>query len=231
MLEPVDLFAGFDEREEIGFSTFCSSVIHNSSVPVSITAVGNALLAGLAAKRADDESTDFAHARFLIPWMRGYRGWAIFCDGSDMLVRADIAELWELRNPYCAVQVVKHEYQTRHPRKFVGTSMECDNRDYERKNWSSVMLMNCSSFAWRDLTPVSIKLMSGEYLHQFKFITEDRIGGLPELWNWLPDEFGENDEAKLLHFTAGIPAFPHYANTPMAAEWAAAALKSTHVSL
>jgi hypothetical protein len=41
---------------------------------------------------------------------------------------------------------------------------------------------------------------------------------LPREWNWL-DEYGENDDAKLVHYTNGIPGFRHYAEAPHAKEW------------
>jgi len=100
--------------------------------------------------------------------------------------------------------------------------MESPNEDYPRKNWSSLMLINCGHFAWRQMTPEKVSQMSGRELHTFSFIPEDRIGALPIEWNWLADEYGENPQAKLLHWTAGIPAFPHYQNTPHAADWRAA---------
>jgi hypothetical protein len=36
-----------------------------------------------------------------------------------------------------AVAVVKHDYKTKHRRKYIGTPLEADNADYPRKNWSS----------------------------------------------------------------------------------------------
>jgi len=231
VLSPINLYAGFDASEEVGFHTFISSIIHQTTIPIGITPIGAALFSSHGMQKRADESTNFARVRFLIPWIQGFRGWALFCDGSDMIVRADIAELWALRHPYMAVQVVKHDYKTRHPRKYVGTQMEAENRDYLMKNASSVMLINCSHFSWRDLTPEVVQKMSGEDLHQFKHIKDELIGALPIEWNWLVDEFGENQEAKLLHWTAGIPAFPRYASAPMADEWAQAALRVTHVTI
>lgn len=208
----IDLFYGFDPREEVGAHTFVSSVIHNTRETVRFTPL-----------RGDqkDGSNAFTYARFEIPRLMGYHGHAIFADGSDMVCRADIAELWEMRDVLSAVQVVKHEYTTKHPRKYVGTSMETVNEDYPRKNWSSLMLINCAHYAWRYLD---------DKPHRFGFIPDDRIGELPKAWNWLVDEYGENDEAKLLHWTAGIPAWPHYATAPMADEWAMASLKVNHAA-
>ena len=202
----IRLFAGFDPREEVGYHTFCSSVIHGTHAPVAIAPV-----TGLQW----DGTNAFTYARFQVPKLCHYQGWAIFADGSDMVVRGDIYELWKLCDDRFAVQVVKHHYNTQHPRKYVGTPMEADNDDYPCKNWSSVMLMNCSAPEWRDMLPNQ----HGGYYHRFEFIDPRRVGKLPRKWNWLADEFGENDDAELLHWTAGIPAFHHYRDSPMACEW------------
>ena len=226
----IPLFAGFDTREEIGFHTFCSSVIHQASEPVCITPLHLAMLCNVYQGGARDGTNAFIYSRFLIPYLMEFRGMAIFADGADMILKGDIAELWAMRDPFKAVQVVQHEYKTKHPRKYVGTSMEADNRDYPRKNWSSLMLINCAHYAWRDITPEKVATMSGADLHRFAFIPERFIGELPAEWNWLADEYGPNPDAKLLHWTAGIPAFPHYAQAPHADDWASAALKINHAA-
>jgi lipopolysaccharide biosynthesis glycosyltransferase len=100
-----------------------------------------------------------------------YRGHAIFIDG-DMIVRGDIAELWELQNSYMDVQVVKHNYETRMTEKYLGSK----NENYPRKNWSSVMLWNCNSFPNRKLTPEFIEKSTGAELHRFTWLDDDRIG-------------------------------------------------------
>ena len=228
--EHINLYVGFDEREEFGSHTFVSSVLHHCSLPVKICHIGEALFGRVPGFEQRDGTNAFTYARFLIPFLEGYRGWAMFCDGADMIVRADLAELWEMRNPYMDVHVVKHTYDTKHPRKYVGTAMESENRNYACKNWSSVMLINCANSAWNRVRPDTMHQFTGADLHQFKFIEPSRIGELPRAWNWLAEEFGENKDAKLLHWTAGIPAFPRYAQSPMADDWASAALKVTHVT-
>jgi len=130
-------------------------------------------------------------------------------------VRDDIAQLWELRDPYKDVQVVKHNYKTRMPIKYLGSK----NEDYPRKNWSSVILWNCNSYPNRKLTPDYVMKATGAELHRFTWCTDDRIGELPPEWNWLPDEYGSNPDAKLLHFTLGTPCFHEFADTPQGSEW------------
>jgi lipopolysaccharide biosynthesis glycosyltransferase len=85
------------------------------------------------------QSTDFSFSRFLTPWMCDYQGWAIFMD-CDQLVLDDIAKLWALRDERCAVQVVKHNHVPKEEVKFLGEKQS----KYQKKNWSSVMLMNCA---------------------------------------------------------------------------------------
>jgi lipopolysaccharide biosynthesis glycosyltransferase len=161
-----------------------------------------------------DGSNHFIYTRFLVPHLMEYAGWAIFIDG-DMIVRGDIVELWELRNSYMDVMVVKHDYQTRMPVKYLGAP----NENYPRKNWSSVILWNCNSFPNRQLTPAFVQQATGSELHRFSWLADERIGELPPEWNWLPDEYGINRDAKLLHYTLGTPCFQEFADTPQGDEW------------
>jgi hypothetical protein len=226
----IPIFHGFDPREEIGTHTFCSSVIHHASRPVSLIPLHLPMFRSFYAQGQRDGTNAFTFTRFLIPFLQQFRGWAVFADGADMLCKADISELWALRDEYKAVMVAPHDYKTKNPRKYIGTDMEADNRDYPRKNQSSLMLINCAHFAWRQMTPEMVQAKSGAELHGFAWIPDSQIGHLPLTWNWLVDEYGANREAQLLHFTSGIPAFPHYSNAPHAADWAAAACKITHAT-
>jgi hypothetical protein len=106
--------------------------------------------------------------------------------------------------------------------------MESDNVDYPRKQWASVMLMSCGHPDWRKFTPDYVAAQSKIDLLQFKGINS--IGSLPVEWNWLADEFGPNDEAKIIHWTAGVPAFPKYHDAPMAADWFAYNAKSHYLT-
>ena len=161
-----------------------------------------------------DGSNHFIYTRFLVPHLMGFKGWAIFIDG-DMIVRDDMMKLWNLREVDKDVMVVKHDYQTCMPVKYLGAK----NEDYPRKNWSSVILWNCNSFPNRQLTPEFVQTSSGSFLHRFSWLDDDRIGDLPPEWNWLPDEYGPNLNAKLLHYTLGTPCFQEFADTPQGNEW------------
>jgi len=213
MKEIIPIFIGYDPREAIAYHTCVNSIIRNASRPVSIVPVALNLFKDYNETHTDG-SNHFIYTRFLVPYLMGFTGSAIFIDG-DMIVRGDIAELWDMRNPYMDVQVVKHNYKTRMPTKYLGAK----NEDYPRKNWSSVILWNCNSFPNRKLTPEYVQKATGAELHRFSWIDDSRIGELPIEWNWLPDEFGPNANAKLLHYTLGTPCFNEFADTPQNEDW------------
>ena len=213
MRDIIPIFIGYDPREAIAYHACVNSIIRNASRPVSIVPVALNLFRDYEETHTDG-SNHFIYTRFLVPYLMGFSGSAIFIDG-DMIVRGDIAELWALRDMSKDVQVVKHDYKTRMPVKYLGSP----NEDYPRKNWSSVILWNCNSFPNRKLMPAFIQQATGGELHRFTWLEDDRIGELPPEWNWLPDEYGPNPAAKLLHYTLGTPCFHEFADTPMAAEW------------
>jgi lipopolysaccharide biosynthesis glycosyltransferase len=209
----IPVFIGYDPREAIAFHVCANSIIRHSSQPVQIIPVALNLFKEYTETHTDG-SNHFIYTRFLVPYMMEWKGHAIFIDG-DMIVRDDIAKLWDMRDYSKDVQVVKHDYKTCMPIKYLGSK----NEDYPRKNWSSVILWNCNSYPNRKLTPEYVMKATGAELHRFTWCTNDRIGELPPEWNWLPDEYGENPDAKLLHYTLGTPCFHEFADTPQGSEW------------
>jgi lipopolysaccharide biosynthesis glycosyltransferase len=212
-MTPIPVFVGYDPREAIAYHTCVNSIIRHASQPVAIVPIALNLFQDYKETHTDG-SNHFIYTRFLVPHLMGFKGWAIFIDG-DMIIRGDIVELWNLRELDKDVLVVKHDYQTCMPVKYLGAK----NEDYPRKNWSSVILWNCNSFPNRQLTPEFVQTSSGSFLHRFSWLDDDRIGDLPPEWNWLPDEYGPNLNAKLLHYTLGAPCFQEFADTPQGNEW------------
>ena len=209
----IPIFIGYDPREAIVFHVCANSIIRNSSKPVSIIPLALNLFEDYKETHKDG-SNAFIYSRFLVPHLMDFKGHAIYIDG-DMVVKEDIAKLWELRQNHRDVQVVKHDYKTRMPIKYLGSK----NEDYPRKNWSSVIIWNCESFSNKRLTPEYVMNSTGKHLHRFEWLEDNRIGSLPIEWNWLPDEFGENTRAKLLHYTLGAPCFEEFHDTEMAQDW------------
>ena len=212
-MKPIPVFVGYDPREAIAYHVCANSIIRNASAPVAIIPVALNLFTDYKETHGDN-SNHFVYTRFLVPYLMDFRGRAIFIDG-DMVVRGDVIELYESLQTAHDVAVVKHDYKTRMPVKYMGAP----NEDYPRKNWSSVIVWDCQSYPNRRLTPDFVQKQPGSFLHRFAWIDDDRIQALPPEWNWLPDELGENTEAKLLHYTLGTPCFREFADTTQAAEW------------
>ena len=209
----INIFIGYDHREAIAYHVCANSIIRHSSKPISITPLALKNMQDYQETHTDG-SNQFIYSRFLVPHLMEYNGWAIFMDG-DMLVRDDIEKLWALRDNSKAVMVVKHDYKTKMTEKYLGAK----NENYPRKNWSSVILWNCGHVANKVVTPEFIETSTGAQLHRFTWLADELVGELPKVWNWLPDEFGINQDAKLLHYTLGTPSFHDFATTPMGDEW------------
>ena len=201
------IFIGFDPREAVAYHACVQSIIETCKEP------GRLQFTPVRGQRRDG-SNDFIYARFLVPHLCGFSGRALFLDG-DMIVRADVRELFDLPMLYRGVRVVKHDYKTKHLVKYLGNK----NEDYPRKNWSSVVLWDCGFFPHRILTPEFVAKSSGSYLHRFEWLKDDQIGDLPAEWNHLTMEYGQNPDAKLYHYTVGTPCFPEFRIQEGADEW------------
>lgn len=209
----IRLFTGYDPREAAGWHAFIQSLVDTSD--------NYRLMPPLSGAQGDGTNA-FTYARFTVPELCNWSGFAIFADACDMLLRAPIQELWDLRDKSKAVQVVKHDYISRHERKYVGTPMEAPNASYPRKNWSSLVIFNAGHIAHfnaRNRIRRAIEEGDGKFLHRFGWLEDKDIGELPMVWNWLPQEDGDNQKAKLIHFTAGGPFFAHYRDGPMSNHW------------
>ncbi len=212
----IRIFIGFDPRETVAYNVLAHSIQTRASVPVTIAPLAlSQLRQVLTRERHALQSTDFSFSRFLTPYLSGYEGWSLFMD-CDMLMRDDVARLWDLRDDRYAVQVVKHDHKPRESVKFLGAAQTA----YAKKNWSSVMLFN--NARCRALTPDYVNTASGLELHQFKWLESDAlIGELPHRWNHLVGYDAQVEDIALAHYTIGGPYFPEYADCPLAYEWRA----------
>ncbi len=213
MSKLLNIFIGFDQKEAIAYHTFVQSLIEKSSVPLSIIPLAENNL-NFYNESHSDGTNKFTYSRFLIPYLMDYNGWAIFVDG-DMVCLSDIKELISYFDPKYAVSVVKHDYKTKQKLKYFGQK----NEDYPRKNWSSVIIWNCSHPKNKQLNPSFVNNKEGSFLHRFKWLNDQEIGDLPKSWNWLAIEYPEKDNLKLIHYTLGTPCFKDYANTSLSEFW------------
>lgn len=189
--DPLRVFIGFDPRQVVSYSALAVSIIEHSSKPVAITPL---CIQTLPITRMG--LTPFTYTRFLVPWLMGFKGTALFLD-SDMLVRADIAELFALADSSHALSIVKDE---------------------QRFEWASVMLFNCGHPDNAVLTPEYIE--DPEQCKAPHIIDwTEKIGALPSEWNHLVGYDQPRDDAKLVHYTMGVPAWPETIGCEYAKDW------------
>lgn len=200
----IPIFVGYDKRESVAYHTFCQSVLSNTKETVAFTPLTG---------EQRDGSNAFIYARFLVPHLMAHKGWAIFADG-DMICEDDIAKLWALRDDQYAAMVVKHDYKTKHPVKYLGAK----NEDYPRKNWSSLILWNCGHEANWTLTPHYVANASGAMLHRFQHLSDHQIGEIPAEWNHLVMEY-DDKPASLYHYTIGTPCFDEFKDCEQSERW------------
>ena len=210
----INIFIGYDSKEKVAYNVLSHSIIQNSTKPVAITPIAlNHLRDDFVRERNALSSTEFSFSRFMIPYLMNYQGWALFMD-CDMLMFEDVSKLWRMRDDSKAIQVCKHNYTPKEDKKFLGQVQT----KYEKKNWSSFMLMNCRKCT--TLTPDYVNKASGLELHQFKWLEGDHlIGNLPLEWNWLVGEYEHKDDVNNVHYTKGGPWFEEYARCDYSQDW------------
>ena len=233
------IYVGYDAREDHAYEVLRESILRYTTKYDIIPLVQSSLRrAGLYRRSARidvqhdkrikiDEfdgrpfSTDFTFTRFLIPALNQYDGWALFMD-SDMFVRTNIEELFEeyTSNEDYAIRCVKHNYNPTATIKMDGQVQQ----QYNRKNWSSFVLWNCSHPSNLNLTVDDVNLKPGSWLHGFSWLKDDEIGDIHQEWNWLDGWTSEIIEPKNVHFTTGGPWFSDWepkrqSDASYAGEW------------
>lgn len=228
------VFVGYDPRFPASYAVTVRSIRkHSPNVPIVPIVLSHLQGEGLytrhtvrnAAGDLHDTisnapmSTEFAISRFLVPCLSGFEGYSIFVDG-DFLFRDDITRLAAFANTYDAISVVKHQYADANATKMGGQAQT----NYERKNWSSLMLFNCSHRCTRELTPEFVNSVPGRVLHGLRYVPDDQIGLIPEAWNWLEGHSSCDIDPSAVHFTRGTPEMGMQP-TAYADEWKTLALE------
>lgn len=206
------IFIGFDTREVAAYTACVNSLLDNSNTNCDIIPLKLNVLRELGIYKRDIDSlssTEFSFTRFLIPYLCNYNGWAVFCD-CDFIFLEDIGKLYELREEKYAVMCAQHNYTPTNVIKMDGKAQHL----YPRKNWSSLVLWNCSHPSNKLITPELVNTQSGQFLHRFSWLEDSEIGSIPIEWNWLVGWYKEpeNGTPKALHFTEGGPWFENYKN-------------------
>ena len=216
------VYVGWDSREPEAFDVCKFSILEHASIPVSVIPLKRRdLIDRMLYWREEDsrDSTEFTITRFMVPWLNGYQGKAIFCD-CDFLFETDIKDLVDQFDKTKAVQVVKHDYAPKEKTKFLGHEQHI----YPKKNWSSMIMWNCDHESNRRVSLEVINSKDPSYLHQFKWLEDNEIGEISHEWNWLEGHYQEprDGSPKAIHFTRGGPWFKGYENVQYADKWLSA---------
>lgn len=182
------IFIGVDERQPVGFSVLASSIYRHSSLPVAITPL---VLKQLPMRRRG--LTNFTYSRFLVPYLCGYRGTALFLD-ADMVVRSDIAELFYLADQNVSVQV---------------------NKEQPEFEWASAMLFNNTKCQLLTLDYIE-NPKNGMFGMEW---ASDGVGSFPKEWNHCVRYMDANPSAKLYHYTEGLPVWNETRGAAEDAHW------------
>ncbi len=220
-IEPLKIYIGWDSREDIAYQVCRKSILEHASVPVQIIPLKQRDLKKAkyyTRKRDKLASTEFTFTRYLIPALQEFKGWALFID-CDFLLKADIKTLFDKKDPNYALMCAKHNYKPKAHTKMDGKQQT----HYPRKNWSSMMLINCGHPSNRALTVdnVNNEDRTGAYFHRFTWLKDKEIGEISHEWNWLVGWYKnpEDGSPKALHYTEGGPWFEKYKNCEYAVDW------------
>lgn len=211
------VFVGYDSREDIAYKV-CEYSIYKHAPGVEVIPLKQEELRreGIYGRLNDPlSSTEFTFTRFLVPYLANNTGWALFCD-CDFVWDGNVEEVFEQADDKYAVMVVKHDHRPNNTTKMDGKQQT----QYPRKNWSSMILWNCSHPSNVNITPEVINNATGQFLHRFEWLKDHEIGELDVKYNFL---VGWNDAEKVkpvaYHWTEGGPWFPEYVNCPFNNVW------------
>ena len=214
------VFVGWDSREDIAYQVCKHSIVRRQPAADVQPLKQHALREHNLYWREKDlmASTEFTFTRFLVPELTGFDGWAVFMD-CDMILTTDIKELFDQADDRYAVMCVQHDYTPREGVKMDGQRQTV----YPRKNWSSVMLINCGHPSNRVLTRelVNNPDIGGAYLHRFSWLKDEEIGALDHTWNYLVGVYDDIETPKLIHHTEGGPWFENYRDCEFHELWKA----------
>ena len=83
---------------------------------------------------------------------------------------------------------------------------------YPRKNWSSLMVFNCSHNDIKKLNINSVANESAQWLHRFEWTDNSSIGELPKSFNYLLGYYSDIEEPYAVHLTDGGPWYSSWYN-------------------
>lgn len=184
MSEPIRIFIGTDDTQELGAKIFEYSVRRHTKAEVVFDRM-ESVTWPYPKDPQNYPGTNFSLHRFAIPKLAGYRGKAIYVD-ADMLVLKDIEGLWNT--------------------PLDGAKVLCAKSSNPKKRAQlSVMLLDCDRLDWDVEKIVTEDLDGGKYsydqlMYDLAMEPEGSLRqGLPATWNSL--DLYVPGETCLVHYT------------------------------
>lgn len=185
------IFIGYDDRQEVSYTVAARSALAHASGPISIIPLRLEALKVMGFTRRG--LTPFTFSRFLVPYLCDFAGpRAIFVD-ADVMWRGD---------PYALLASLKPE-----------SAVWLRGRpEFER---SAVMVFDPLHPDLRTLTPQFVQQANPFNVESWT----KNIGELSAEWHHLVLYDQPSPDAKLVHFTAGVPSFPELESCEHADEY------------
>ena len=161
------IYVGWDCHDQRALDVCLFSIQRHASDKVEIVPLKPKAVSAQCGPAPDPQGAIRARARFLVPSLNGFTGWAAFVS-SDMLFQADICELWRKRDERHAV---------------MGVAVEKD-AEPDAVLRSSMLLWNCGHPANRGLTAKTVAVTDPSRLERFAWLAKPAIGELPPAWCW-----------------------------------------------
>lgn len=223
--DTIHVFIGFDQRQTVGYTVAAQSLMMSSTKPLAIHPLILETLKPYGFERRG--LTPFTFSRFLVPWLMGFEGWAVFMD-SDIMATRDIAALveWcrEDQNRRAAEPAPGGDYIV--PAVYV---RDVEGFEFER---AALMVFDCGHSALRCLTPknvgsevdlpaphcITTPLDDDERL-DWGIVDPAHMAAFPPEWGVLVgyEEIPEGIAA--VHFTQGLPCHEETVMMPLANDW------------
>lgn len=209
------IYIGYDSKQPEAYEVCKESILrYNRSHVIKPLIRSELEEQGVYWRPFQNESTEFAFTRFLVPYLSDYQGYALFCD-SDFMWRCDPAELFDFMD----IEWMDNRlgvYCVQHP-AFLPPNTKMNgklNLDYRRKYWSSLMLFN--NRHCKELTKAAVNQAPAGFLHEM--LWADGIGSLPAEYNAMINYY-QFKNPKAVHFTDGGPWHGINDNEEYSQEW------------
>jgi hypothetical protein len=166
-MDHTKIYVGWGCRDPRALDVCLFSIQRHASDLVEIVSLKPRTVAEMCGPDPDPDRGKQAQDPYLVPVLNDFTGWAAFVS-SDVLIQADIYELWKHRDARYAVMGVPSH----------------GDADPLQSLRPSLLLWNCGHPANRNLSADAVAGMNAGERQRFAWLRRSMIGTLPEAWCW-----------------------------------------------